>query len=190
MQLQEIRLLVSRELWFPVSKECAVFCRKFKYSTSRLALRVQSATGAHDRARRVDFVSDILNVQIKTKFSHEPISLKVGKLIATSEYGGPRTHMNAFIYNLFTLPQKIELYSVEWKMIGEWWIGNGKKLSWPNLRYSPSICLDGLRKNTKYCTSIRITGLQAYIWSRDLQNTKQEWSVTHIKLKTSVTDKD
>jgi hypothetical protein len=27
--------------------------------------------------------------------------------------------------------------------------GYGKKRSWPNLRYCPGICLDGLRKTTK-----------------------------------------
>jgi hypothetical protein len=29
------------------------------------------------------------------------------------------------------------------------WKGCGKKRSWPNLRYYPSICLEGLRKTTK-----------------------------------------
>jgi hypothetical protein len=30
------------------------------------------------------------------------------------------------------------------------WKGCGRKRSWPNLRYYLTICLDGLRKTTKY----------------------------------------
>jgi hypothetical protein len=29
------------------------------------------------------------------------------------------------------------------------WKGCGRKRSWPNLRYYPGICLEGLRKTTK-----------------------------------------
>jgi hypothetical protein len=29
------------------------------------------------------------------------------------------------------------------------WKGGGRKRSWPNFRYNPSICLEGLRKSTK-----------------------------------------
>jgi hypothetical protein len=29
------------------------------------------------------------------------------------------------------------------------WKGCGRKRSWPNLRYYPDICLEGLRKKTK-----------------------------------------
>jgi hypothetical protein len=39
------------------------------------------------------------------------------------------------------------------------------------LRYNSGICLEGLRQTTK--TSVRISGLRAEIWTRDLQNMKQ-----------------
>jgi hypothetical protein len=52
------------------------------------------------------------------------------------------------------------------------WKGFGNKWSWPNLRYYPAICLEGLRKTSK--TSIRIAGLQAEVSIWDLLNTKQE----------------
>jgi hypothetical protein len=42
------------------------------------------------------------------------------------------------------------------------WKGFSRKISWPNLRYYPGICLEGLKKRRK--TSIRITGRR----SRDL----------------------
>jgi hypothetical protein len=35
--------------------------------------------------------------------------------------------------------------------------GFGKKRPWPNIRYNPGICLEGLRKTTK--TSVRIVSL-------------------------------
>jgi len=41
------------------------------------------------------------------------------------------------------------------------WKGCERKWSWPNLRYYPGICLEGLRKTTK--NSVRIAGLQAKI---------------------------
>jgi hypothetical protein len=47
-----------------------------------------------------------------------------------------------------------------------------RKRSWPNIRHYPGIRLEGLRKTTK--TSIRMPGLWAEIWTRDLPNTKQE----------------
>lgn len=61
-------------------------------------------------------------------------------------------------------------------MIG--WITNneltecGKKQSWSNLRYYPSICLAGLRKTTK---TVRIAGVRAEIWIRHLPNVRQEY---------------
>jgi hypothetical protein len=51
--------------------------------------------------------------------------------------------------------------------------GYGRKRSWLNLRYHPSIWLEGLRKTTKYFS--QDTGLRAEIWSRDLPDTKQEY---------------
>jgi hypothetical protein len=46
------------------------------------------------------------------------------------------------------------------------WKGYGRKQSWPNLRYYPGICLEGLTKTTK--TSVRIAGLQNKIRTQDL----------------------
>jgi hypothetical protein len=36
----------------------------------------------------------------------------------------------------------------------------GRKWSWPNLRYYPGICMEGLRKTPE---KLRITGLQTMI---------------------------
>jgi hypothetical protein len=41
------------------------------------------------------------------------------------------------------------------------WKGYGKKQPWPNLRYYPSICQEGLRETTK--TSVRIADFPAEI---------------------------
>jgi hypothetical protein len=49
------------------------------------------------------------------------------------------------------------------------WKEFGRKLSWPNSRW---ICLVELRKITK--TSVRIAGLRAEIWTRNIPNSKQE----------------
>jgi hypothetical protein len=51
------------------------------------------------------------------------------------------------------------------------WKRCGRKRSWPNLRYYPSICLEGLRETTK---NLRINGLQAEMWTRDPSNTKKD----------------
>jgi hypothetical protein len=45
---------------------------------------------------------------------------------------------------------------------------HGRRQSWLNLRYYPSICLEGLRKTTK--TSARIASLWAKFLTWDLQN--------------------
>jgi hypothetical protein len=34
------------------------------------------------------------------------------------------------------------------------WKGCGRKKSWPNLRYYPGICLEGLRKNKEISVSV------------------------------------
>jgi hypothetical protein len=47
-----------------------------------------------------------------------------------------------------------------------------KEAGWHNLRYSPGMFLEGMRKTTK--TSVRIVGLRADILTRDLTNKKQE----------------
>jgi hypothetical protein len=62
-------------------------------------------------------------------------------------------------------------YGVE-SMISEWLIrknveGSGGGLI---LKHYPGICLEGLRKTTK--TSVRIAGLRAEFWTRDLPITK------------------
>jgi hypothetical protein len=51
------------------------------------------------------------------------------------------------------------------------WKGCWREWPWPNLRYYPGICLDGLRKTMKH---LRIAGLQAKIWTQDLPNMKHE----------------
>jgi hypothetical protein len=35
------------------------------------------------------------------------------------------------------------------------WKGSGEKAAWPNLRYDPSNCLEGLREATKTCHGSR-----------------------------------
>jgi hypothetical protein len=73
--------------------------------------------------------------------------------------------------SLTTLFQWLGLYSVEWRG-DEWvmnWKGCGKKQSWHTFMWCSSICLEGLSKTT---TNLRISGLRAKIWSRDLPNTK------------------
>jgi hypothetical protein len=59
-----------------------------------------------------------------------------------------------FIYSYLTtlsISQTVQRLMIGW---GWYWIMNwkgcGRKQSWPNLRYYPSICLEGLRKTTKY----------------------------------------
>jgi hypothetical protein len=49
------------------------------------------------------------------------------------------------------------------------WKRCGRKWSWPNLRYYPDICLEGLRKTTR---NLRIAGLQAEISTQILPNMK------------------
>jgi hypothetical protein len=41
-------------------------------------------------------------------------------------------------------------------------IGCGRKPSWPNLRYYPGICLEGLRKATNIGQDIRSSGRDLY----------------------------
>jgi hypothetical protein len=58
-----------------------------------------------------------------------------------------------------------------------WWVNNElvrtwRKLSWPHLRNYPCNCLQGLRNHN---TLARTFGLRAEIWTRDIQNMKQEW---------------
>jgi hypothetical protein len=51
------------------------------------------------------------------------------------------------------------------------WKGCGGKRSWPNLRYCPRICLEGLRRNKN---KVRLVALRDEIWTKDLQNMKQK----------------
>jgi hypothetical protein len=51
------------------------------------------------------------------------------------------------------------------------WKGCGRKQSWPDLRYYPGICLEGLRKSSK--TPVRIADFWAKIWILDLPNMKE-----------------
>jgi hypothetical protein len=53
------------------------------------------------------------------------------------------------------------------------WKGYGRKQSWPNLRYYPEICLEGLRETMK--TSLRTANLWAEVRTR-VTNTKQKYS--------------
>jgi hypothetical protein len=53
------------------------------------------------------------------------------------------------------------------------WKEYGRKWSWPNLKYYPGICLDGLSKTTE--TSVTFAGLRAEIWIPDLQNKQERW---------------
>jgi hypothetical protein len=59
--------------------------------------------------------------------------------------------------------QYLRICNIQWR--DNKWIMNckgfGKKRTWPNLRYYPGICLEGLRKPWK--TSVMITGLQPEI---------------------------
>jgi hypothetical protein len=58
------------------------------------------------------------------------------------------------------------------RVIREWWIGKDLEGSGRGLilRNLPGIRLEGLRKPQK----LRIAGLRADIWTRDLPNTKQD----------------
>jgi hypothetical protein len=38
------------------------------------------------------------------------------------------------------------------------WKGYGRKRSWPNLKYGPRICLEGLRKTTKTSVKYEVSG--------------------------------
>jgi hypothetical protein len=63
------------------------------------------------------------------------------------------------------------------RMISERWIGKDmKERSWRNLRKYPGICSMDWRKPGK--TSVRIAGLRAESWIRDLPNTKDCWPST------------
>jgi hypothetical protein len=53
------------------------------------------------------------------------------------------------------------------------WRGCGRKRSWPNLRHYLGIYLEGLKEITK--NLIHDSRFWAEIWTRDLQNTTQEW---------------
>jgi hypothetical protein len=53
------------------------------------------------------------------------------------------------------------------------WKEFGRKRSWRNLRYYPGICLVGLRNPQKF--PVMIARFRAEIWTRDLQNTRQEY---------------
>jgi hypothetical protein len=59
-------------------------------------------------------------------------------------------------------------------MISEWWIGKDVEGSGRGLilREYPRISLEGLRKLQK--PSVRIAGIRAKIWTRELPNTKQD----------------
>jgi hypothetical protein len=60
-------------------------------------------------------------------------------------------------------------------MVDEWWIEKNVEeavVDYFKVLY-PSICLEGLRIMTK--SSVRIAGLRAEIWTRELSNTKQEY---------------
>jgi hypothetical protein len=45
---------------------------------------------------------------------------------------------------------------------------NGRKRPWPNLRYHPGMCLEGLSK----ITIVRTAGLRAEVRTQDVPNTK------------------
>jgi hypothetical protein len=80
----------------------------------------------------------------------------------------PSYYLYIVIY-LRAFSQQLRLYGVEWK--GDKWMMNWKgcrrKRLWPDLRYCPGICLDGLRITAK---NLRISDLQDEIWTRDLPN--------------------
>jgi hypothetical protein len=86
-------------------------------------------------------------------------------------------HACFFVFCLATRFQRLSLYSLEWKD-DTWmmnWKGCGRRQSsWPNLKYYPSICLQGLRKTTKNLSEN--TGLRTEIWTQKLQNSKQDCS--------------
>jgi hypothetical protein len=77
--------------------------------------------------------------------------------------------------------QYLRLYRVNWRC--QTWNINGKECvrrqSWPNLRYYPSTCVEGLWKTMK--TSVRIDGLRSVIWTRELR-TLNVYSETNIKI--------
>jgi hypothetical protein len=73
----------------------------------------------------------------------------------------------------FSVTQTIS-YRIEWNddIITMNSRGCGRKRSFPNLRFYPGICLEGLRKTTK--ASVRIAGLRAEVWAQDLPNRKKK----------------
>jgi hypothetical protein len=73
-----------------------------------------------------------------------------------------------FLVYLTTLFRQLRLYSVEWEVISEWWIG--KDLEESNhgliLRHYPGIRQEGLKK-------FRIAGVRTEIWTWVFPITKQ-----------------
>jgi hypothetical protein len=77
-----------------------------------------------------------------------------------------------FIVYLTTLFQKLRLYGVERKG-HKWmsWKGFGRKRSWRNFKV---LSRNSPRETEENHEKLRIIGLGAEIWTRDLPNTKQE----------------
>jgi hypothetical protein len=64
-----------------------------------------------------------------------------------------------------SVAQTIQCRLIGWLMN---WKGHGRKRSWYKYRYYPGIFLEGLNKTTEI--SVRISGLRAEIWIKDLSN--------------------
>jgi hypothetical protein len=82
-----------------------------------------------------------------------PIQIRICQVVLCNDVAlrGTTRFFYVFIVYLTTLFLLLRLYSVEWKVIREWWTGKdleecGRGLI---LRYCLGICLEGLRKATK-----------------------------------------
>jgi hypothetical protein len=94
-----------------------------------------------------------------------------------SSLNSDHDHM-LFIFGLFngafSAIYNFELKDDRWIMT---WKVFGRMRSWPDTRYYPGICLEGLRKTTN---ELRIVGVRAEIWTWVLRNVKQEcWPLDH-----------
>jgi hypothetical protein len=83
------------------------------------------------------------------------------------------THVATVVCYLYIVTLFRILVLRQQQVICKWWTDKGRerKRWWPNLRFFPGICLEGLRKLKKNLDGV--AGLRAEIWTQNLPNTKQ-----------------
>jgi hypothetical protein len=85
-------------------------------------------------------------------YSWREMEPSLSSQVQTSCMVHPGSYTVGFVCSIFSdASQLLRLHSVEWmcdrRIMNP--KGCGRKWSWPNLRYYPAICLEGLRKTTK-----------------------------------------